>query len=243
MRAMSDPRDTSHPPADPRPARARPGGSRAAPERPLRWELAGALALGVVLVAGGLYLWRRPHATLDSAAPPGTSAAAPTDAPIVSVTAPDAGSPSAVSISDPRVLGCHDRGPKKTPSDQCDHVASIEKALTSAVERSAACIELAGQSSARPASGRAVGPDGVGADGASGTIEYVADVSFLRHKVSVMLPRAGRSVRDRRALAACATAVRGAMDGLTLDGVAHEHARYKIAVTATYRRGSRAPVD
>ena len=68
-----------------------------------------------------------------------------------------------------------------------------------------------------------------------GTIEYVADVSFSRHKVSVSLPRAGRSVHDRKVLRACSTAVRGRSQGVALDGVDHQHARYKIAVTATYR--------
>jgi hypothetical protein len=52
--------------------------------------------------------------------------------------------------------------------------------------------------------------------------------------VHVAVPRAGRSLDDRKALVACAAAVRGAMQGLTLESVTHGHARYKIAVTATY---------
>jgi hypothetical protein len=61
-------------------------------------------------------------------------------------------------------------------------------------------------------------------------------VSFSRRKVSVILPRAGRSVRDRKVLSACATAVRGAMGGLALDGIDHQHAQYRISVIATYGR-------
>jgi hypothetical protein len=67
------------------------------------------------------------------------------------------------------------------------------------------------------------------------SIEYVADVSFARRRVSVSLPRAGRSVQDRKVLRACASAVRGAMQAVALDGVDHQHARYQIAITATYR--------
>ena len=68
-----------------------------------------------------------------------------------------------------------------------------------------------------------------------GTIEYVADVSFLRRKVKISLPRSGRSLRDQKVIGACGVAVREAMDAVTLDGADHEHSRYKISVTATYR--------
>ena len=53
--------------------------------------------------------------------------------------------------------------------------------------------------------------------------------------MSVSLPRAGRTVRDRKVVRACGTAVRGAVGAVALDNVDHEHARYKIALTATYR--------
>ena len=82
-----------------------------------------------------------------------------------------------------------------------------------------------------PRWGREVVPGSAG----GGTIEYVADVSFSRHRVNVLLPRAGRSVHDRKAIRACSTAVRGALQGVALEGMEHQHARYKIAVTATYR--------
>ena len=62
----------------------------------------------------------------------------------------------------------------------------------------------------------------------------MADVSFLRRKVRITLPRGGRSLRERKVVGACATAVREAMDAVPLDGADHEHARYQISVTATY---------
>jgi hypothetical protein len=213
---MPEGRDQPYPPSDPRPAIARGAlVSRAAQDRSVRARLALALAAGLVLVASGLYLWRRPPAPSDVPATEVTAVSplsvGDAGSPIAAV---DAGSSSPVALSDARVVACHDRGPRKTPADQCDHVASVEKALASAVEQSAACV-----------------PDSA----SGGTIEYVADVSFSRRKVSVILPRAGRSVSDRKVLSACATAVRSAMSRLPLEGVDHQHARYKISVTATYR--------
>jgi hypothetical protein len=91
----------------------------------------------------------------------------------------------------------------------------VERALSDAIEQSSSCIP----------------PKETGA-----TIEYVADVSFAHRFVRIRLPRAGRSLTDRSVLVACAAAVRGAVDRLALDGIVHQHARYHIAVTATYRR-------
>ncbi len=219
--SMAEPR-APHPPSDPRPALKRGGLTpREGQDRAIRVQLGAAVGLGLVLVASGLYLWRRPHTSADplaaEAASASASAAVTSSGPPV-VAAADAGSPSPVTLSDAWVLACHDRGPKKTPAEQCDHVQPLEKALTDAVEQSAACV-----------------PESV----TSGTIEYVADVSFARHKVNVVLPRAGRSVRDRKVLGACASAVRTAMNTVPLEGVEHQHSRYRISVIATYRRSSR----
>ncbi len=221
---MVEHREPSHPPSDPHPALTRGTGLLGGEDRPVRVQLVGGLLLGLVLVASGLYLWRRPRQSADAAeSDPAVASASPAAAAmgdagagaaaVVGVTA-DAGISSPVALSDPRVLSCHDRGSKKTPPDQCDHVATVERALSSAITQAAACVPG-------------------GANG--GTIEYVADVSFARHQVRVSLPRAGRSVHDRKVLRACSTAVRGAMQGLPLDGADHQHARYQIAVTATYR--------
>jgi hypothetical protein len=119
-----------------------------------------------------------------------------------------------VTLSEARVLACHDKGTRKTPAEQCDHVATVEQALEHAISQTASCSS---------------------SSNAGGTIEYVADVSFLRRKVKISLPRSGRSLRDRRVVEACAVAVREAMDAVPLDSADHEHSRYKISVTATYR--------
>jgi hypothetical protein len=171
--------------------------------------------LGVVLVASGLYLWRRPHTPSDSLSgevTPATSSSTATEA-VGIASAVEAGPPSSVRLSDPRILSCQDRGPRHTPADQCDHLSAVEQAISKAIEDAAACIP----------------PSAAG-----GTIEYVADVSFSRHAVHIALPRAGRSYSDRKLVAACGAAVRNGIVGFGLDGVSHQHSRYKISMTATY---------
>jgi hypothetical protein len=214
---MARPTEPSHPPSDPLPARAS-AALFPQDDRPARTQLVAALLFGLVLVASGLYLWRRPRAASDESGSDTPAASAVPilagDAGAIVGAAADAGAQGPVALSEPRVLGCHDRGPTKTPPDACDRLAPVEKAIESAITGAAACVP--------PEQG-------------GGTIEYVADVSFARHQVRVSLPRAGRSVHDRKVLRACSTAVRGAMQGLALDGADHQHARYHIAVTATYR--------
>src|SRR5581483_6147107 len=67
---MPDHREPSHPPSDPSPGYARRASVAAlgGEDRPMRLQLAGALLLGIVLVASGLYLWRRPHTPVDGEA-------------------------------------------------------------------------------------------------------------------------------------------------------------------------------
>jgi hypothetical protein len=215
---MADRQEPSHPPSDPHPALAR--GLFAVDERPMRTQLLAALVLGLVLVATGLFLWRRPHVPQDAQAAesaPLTAASASAQAGVVTPgpsasAAPGAGTP--VSLSEARVVGCHDRGSKKTAPDQCDHVPAVEKALADAIAKAAACVPTSST---------------------TGTIEYVADVSFSRHKLGLVLPRGGRSVSDKKVLRACSTAVHSSLKDLSLDGIDHQHARYSIAVTATYR--------
>jgi hypothetical protein len=206
----------SRPPSDPRSPRAKSSGDGfPTADPPPRVQLIGAGVLGLLLVASGLYLWRRPHNSADAlaAAAPSASALAVEDAHAPEALL-DAGGPSPVILSEARVLACHDKGLRKTPAEQCDHVAAVEQALERAISQTASC-----------SSSSTVG----------GTIEYVADVSFLRRKVKISLPRSGRSLHDRRAVGACGVAVREAMDSLPLDGADHEHSRYKISVIATYR--------
>jgi hypothetical protein len=211
---MSELRDPSHPPSDPygSPARRR-GVSHHTEDRPVRVQLIAALLAGLVLVSSGLYLWRRPpRVTTDgsSAEPVASALAVASDA---GPSAVEAG-PTPVTLSEARIIGCHDRGPRVTLPEECDHVASIERALSQAIQQSLACVPAADS---------------------SGTIEYVADVSFSRHKVRVRLPRTGRSFSDRKIVVGCRTAVGDAMRAVDLDGIEHRHARYEIAITATYR--------
>jgi hypothetical protein len=210
------PREPSHPPSDPHPSLA----GYAAGDRPARAQLIGAVLAGLLLVTAGLYLWRRPSMSAEAAtgeaalAAASASAMAAIDAVAPFAAVADAGIAAPVSLSELRILGCHDKGPTKTAPDQCDHPGAMEQALSRAIEQSATCV---------PAST------------SSATIEYVADVSFSRRKVRLILPRAGRSVRDRKVVGACATAVRDVMQGAPFDGTDHQHARYKISVVATYR--------
>jgi hypothetical protein len=188
-------------------------------DRSLGRKVALAVVIGVVLVGSGLTMWRRPRAPADAPArEPATAASSRDDDMSPPVAAPPPPTLAPITLSEARVLACHDPGPTKTPADQCDHLAPIEKALANAVEQSSACV-----------------PDSLSGN----TIEYVADVSFSRRKVSVLLPRAGRSLNNRKVLAACATAVRDALVTIALEGIDHRHARYKIALTATYKHASK----
>jgi hypothetical protein len=213
-------RERPHPPSDPRSVVARGRiVSRVGLDSSLRAQLSIALVVGVLLIAGGLYMWRRPHSAPDAlTGPAAADASSRADEAVAPLGSASPASLAPIALSDARVLACHDPGPKKTPADQCDHLAPIEKALANAVEQSSACV-----------------PDSLSGN----TIEYVADVSFSRNKVNLLLPRAGRSVHDRKVLSACATAVREALTAVALEGVDHQHARYKIALTATYKHASK----
>jgi hypothetical protein len=178
-------------------------------ERPARLQMIVALALGLLLVALPLYLWRRPRAesiNVTTSATPGDGAAAFGVRP-----APEPEPP--IVLAPPKVLACQDPGPKKTPPEQCDHLESIEQALAKAIEDSVDCA--------------AKEPTG-------GTIVYVADVSFKRRTVGLLVPREGRTIKTTRTIQACQAAVKSKLHGVRLDGIAHQHARYKIAIAATY---------
>jgi hypothetical protein len=216
---MRDPHDHSHPPADPH-SLAKPVGAPFREKKPGRLTLIAGLSAGLLLLASGLYLWRRPGTPHEASGSeePAASAATTASAELQTGAVPDAGSRSPVSLTEARVLGCHDPGPMVTPAEQCDHVASIEKALSSAIEQAATCM---------PSST------------SGGTIEYVADVSFLRRKVRLKVPLAGRSVHDLKVVRSCASSVRSALQAVPLEGVDHQHARYTISVLATYRSSSK----
>jgi hypothetical protein len=64
----------------------------------------------------------------------------------------------------------------------------------------------------------------------------MADVSFTRKKspVQVTLPRDGRSYHAVKTVTACAAQVRASIASVSLEGMPHNHARYKLAIVATY---------
>jgi len=216
---MAEPREPSHPPSDPYPSLGRARGGRFGDEpRAPRAQLVVGAVLGVVLLGVGLFLWRRPHSSVEGASgeaegPLATRVLGPGDAGLQTVF--DAGRlADPVLLSEARTVACHDRGPKKTQPDDCDRLVGLEQALSRAIEDAASCV-----------------PQSV----PSATIEYVADVSFSRHTLHISLPPTARSVHERKLVAACAAAVREGLPASSLDSVAHEHARYRISITATYR--------
>lgn len=172
-----------------------------------------ALILGLVLVAIPLYLWRRPRA--ESLAV--NSGAADAGAlPAVTAAATTGGVEEKLVIGDAKILSCHDPGPKKTPPEQCDHVADLEKAFAKSIEENASCVPR---------------------DAGGGTIIYVADVGFKKRSVAVATPKEGRTLKNPRAAASCEKAVKNRLTTLTalaLESMKHEHARYRLSITATY---------
>jgi hypothetical protein len=220
---MAEPRDPPHPPSEPQAASYRTAAdAQAAADRPVRIQLIVALLVGLVLVATGLYLWRRPRAEVDPSlaasvdpSDAGSFAVASDAAPMTFASSVDASPSSGVTLSDVRMLSCHDKGSKKTAPDQCDRLSSIEQGLARAIEQASSCVPVTA---------------------GGGTIEYVLDVSFgrKRHPMTVSLPKGARSMKNVKVLAACKKAVSGAVNAMALDGVNHAHARYKMSVTATY---------
>src|SRR5690349_24785171 len=110
---MAEPREPSHPPSDPHPVLARASLFLGGEDRPVRIQLVAALLLGLVLVATGLYVWRRPRsadaAASDSVAPSASAAASAVGIVTAAPGPVEPASPSPVSLSDARVLACQDR--------------------------------------------------------------------------------------------------------------------------------------
>lgn len=210
--ASVSPSRASVPPSEPRStSRASFSQIDLSADRPARLQMIVALLLGLVLVAIPLYLWRRPRAesiaatgTADAGADPGAAAPAPATTPA------DDAKPT---LGEPKSVLCQDPGPKKTAPEQCDHVVEIEKAFAKAIEESATCVPK---------------------DAGGGTIQYVADVSFKKKALNVAVPKEGRTLKNAKVVAACHAAVKSKLQAVSLDPIAHTHARYKIAITASY---------
>ena len=190
-------------------------------DRVARLQTIAAVVLGLALIAIPLYLWRRPR----SESPPVTSALTASvalDAGALDASAVAAALPGpTVSLSDPKVMECHDMGSRRTRPEDCDHLAAVEKGLATAITASASCL-----------------PTSAG----GGTLVYEVDASFARkrHPIELLVPRDGRSLKNAHGAAAaaavsgCMATVKKGMDSVALDGVPHAHARYKVAITATY---------
>jgi hypothetical protein len=198
----------SVPPSEPRSSRASFDALDAQVDRPARLQMIVALFLGLVLVAIPLYLWRRPRA--DSIA---VSTGAADGGALPAVTGGSPGTGEGVVTSEAKNLSCHDPGPKKTPAEQCDHVPELEKAFAKAVEENASCVPR---------------------DAGGGTIIFVADVGFKKRLVSVTTPPQGRTLKSAKIAGACERAIKNKLASIPFDSIKHEHARYRVSITATY---------
>lgn len=199
----------SVPPSDPRSSRGSFDAIDAQLERPARLQMLVALVLGLVLVAIPLYLWRRPRAeALTVASEAFDAGLVPT---IVGTPAEE--EEDKLVLGEPKLLSCHNPGPKKTPREKCDRIAPLEEAFAKAIEDSASCVPM---------------------DAGGETIIFVADVSFPRKRITITTPKEGRTLKSPRIAAACQRAVKAKLSKLPLESMEHEHARYRLSITATY---------
>ena len=218
---MSPGREPSHPAfrsaPRPCPARRERRGAFAADDRPVRIQLVAALVLGLVLVASGLYLWRRPHASPDGdgrRGPPHSARAACRTPGIVAVVV-DAGAGAGRRSPRRGSSAATTAGRRRRRRTQCDHVAPVEQALR-ARDRAVGGVRLRRRRTARPSN--------------------TSPTSASRGTRCASACRGGAArCTTARSSRACATAVREAMHARGARRLEHEHARYKIAVTATYR--------
>lgn len=224
---QSGQKEPSHPPSEPRPLATRPGAD-AGPEGPGRFQLIVVLLLILVLVTIPLYLCRRPVAIPEDPAKLGDVDAStmttveidgsPATASNPSApTSTDAGVtvPAGMVLSEAHVLECHDPGSKRTAPKDCDRLPALEHAFAQAIADNAACV-----------------PPGSG----GGSILYDLDASYQRKKQPVMLtlPHEGRTLKNAKAINACAAGVKKSLASVTPTDVAHAHSRYKIEIVATY---------
>lgn len=205
----------SVPPPTPPSSRATLPSFDAVVEAPARFQTVIAVLLGLVLVGFPLYLWRRPRADAIAVARSGEDAGA--DFAVLSPPDPPPQAPPGPALTAPRLLACQGSAVRKARRGTCDRVPELERAFQKAIEDSASCV-----------------PAGTG-----GTIRYVLDLSFKKNSVRVYAPRSGRTVKSAKVAGACAVAVKTKLREASLDGMTHTHARYKIAISATYPGATR----
>ena len=206
MRGSTESR-VSVPPSEPRPSsRASLSALDVGADRPARLQMIVALVLGLVLVAIPLYLWRRPRAesiAVTNASDGGLDPALGGKPPVVE---------EKMTLSDPKVLGCHDPGSKKTAPEACDHVPELEKGFAKALEETSSCVPKE----------------------AGGTIAWTVDVSFKKKERSVAEGKEGPTLKDAKVVKACQALIKGKVMALSLESAKHEHQRYRVQITATY---------
>lgn len=204
------------PPSEPRPIPGRPGAD-ASPDRPARVQLIAALLLLLVLVVVPLYLWRRPRAAATSE-DKNAAALALASAQIADTAVPSADpklhARDGVTVSDAKILACHDPGSKRTAPGACDHVPTFEAAIAKAVLDSASCVP----------------------QGTAGAITFHVDASYARHKNPIRVTYAHEATTLSPKIAqACAADVKKALSPSSFDQT-HAHAKYDLAIDATYKR-------
>jgi hypothetical protein len=203
---MNRPPFTSSPPSQPSPYRylGRGGG-----ERPVKLQLIIALVAGLILVAVPLYLWRRPRPesipTADAAV---ADAGAPTASPVVAF---DAGPPGGITLSPFTTIKCESSGPGKTAPERCDHLTTLEDALSRAIRENASCA---------PSSKSQY------------SVSFVMEADFRKKKLSLFTGKSTTIKRERaKELLRC---VKKAMGNTELGVLPHQHTKYKVNVVATY---------
>jgi hypothetical protein len=187
-------------------------------------QLIAALLLLLVLVVVPLYLWRRPRAVAVDEAANAANASAALSNQVSEPPPPEAKvhTKDGVTIGDAKIIGCHDRGSKRTAAGACDRVPGLEGALSKAILDAASCATLAA-----PSAGAAAGTP-------AGSIAFVLDASYARHKSPVHVT-AGRdgTTMPPKVVAACVAEVKKSLAAAPFD-TTHAHGRYQIEVDATY---------
>lgn len=202
--------DAGPPPSHPDSRRSRPDTRDPieVDDRVQRLQMLVALALGVVLVSGSLYVWRRPlrDAELEKASAATAVLGTPAVATVVKKEA-------LVLVGDPRVVGCQNPGPGKTELSACGTGDPLAAALKQAILDNEACL-----------------PPSEGA----GNIEFVADFQFEKKRLTVTAPQSTRTVKSSRASVGCAAAIKRSLVAAGALALPHDHARMKLAAQASY---------
>ena len=187
-------------------------------DRSVRVQMIIALVAGLVMVAVPLYLWRRPRAEAATEresrkpAPPPVSAAPPTalDAPAASAAPTADAKIPGLLLSEPKMIKCG-AGRGKIFPEQCDRQGHFEELLLKTLRESPRCA-----------------PE----KGVSGTVNFVLDIDHKTKKLKVWAGKSSTMKRAaRKKIVGC---VNQALPPADWAQVIHQHAKYQIAVLATY---------